>query len=209
MVGVITAVTSFLGGSFITGIVVYIVGTKLPDIFSQMITDKLKAKIDKDLQKSAQEFGERQQQIIIENEKSLFNLRQEFEIEYQNTEQDFQIRMELLRKGFTVLPDLYYLIEEASAYVDQIDINTNNERIRDKYAELKNFINKNTFFLETEMYILAKNCENLINNHISNAEKLLIATNNIESLLEKSEEIKKEKKKSIELIKKEIRKKLA
>ena len=207
--GVITAVTSFLGGSFITGIVVYIIGTKLPDIFSQMITDKLKAKIDKDLQKTAHVFEERQQQIIIENEKSLFHLRQEFEIEYQNTEQDFQIRMELLRKGFTVLPDLYYLIEEASACVDQLDIISNKTRIEGKYVELKNFITRNTFFLDTEMCILAKNCENLINDHISIAQKLRKATNNSEILLEKSEEIKKEKKESIELIENEIRKKLA
>lgn len=202
--------TSFLGGSLVTGLIVYIIGTKLPDIFSQLITDKLKAKIDNDLQKSAQEFEERQRQIIIKNEKSLFDLRQEFEIEYQNIEQDFQIRMELLKKGFTVLPDLYYLIEEASAYVDQVDIETGYKKIKDKYVELKNFIAKNTFFLDTEMYILAKNCENLINDHFSIVQELRQAPlDNIESLLEKSEQIKKEKKNSIKLIKIEIRKKLA
>lgn len=202
--------TSFLGGSLVTGLIVYIIGTKLPDIFSQLITDKLKAKIDNDLQKSAQEFEERQQQIIIKNEKSLFDLRQEFEIEYQNIEQDFQIRMELLKKGFTVLPDLYYLIEEASAYVDQVDIETGYKKIKDKYVELKNFIAKNTFFLDTEMYNLAKNCENLINDHFSIVQELRQAPlANIESLLEKSEQIKKEKKNSIKLIEIEIRKKLA
>lgn len=203
-------VISFLGGSFVTGLVVYIVGTKLPDIFSQMITDKLKAKIDNDLQKSAQVFEERQQQIIIENEKSLFDLRQEFEIEYQNTEQDFQIRMDLLKKGFTVLPDLHYLILEASASIDQLDISKDYEKIRGKYVELKNFISKNFFFLDEKIHKLAKKCEDLVNEEMKNKVKLKKALpNQIDGLYQQSKELKEKKEKAINDIENEIRKKLA
>ncbi|MFS7206699.1 hypothetical protein AB6831_04235 [Carnobacterium divergens] len=197
-------------GMITISFIFYFFSKKMPDVFAEMINEKFKESISRKLEESRQDFEELQQQQRIDNEKSLNDLRNSFEIEYQNTEQDFQLRMEYLKKGFTVLPELYWLIQEASANVDQLDIESDYKEIKKKYAGLKNFIAKNIFFLDSGMYELAKKCENSINDHISIKKKLIkMEGEQIQNLLDELNHIISTKEESIKNIEEAIRKKLA
>lgn len=108
-------------------------------------------------------FSKKMNEIQYEQEKEISRIRDEFQRERQEMEHDFQVRLDILKKHKEVLPILYEKIVTAESYYKN---NYNGKSMTKNdlnyYAEVKNFITKNRFFMSKELYEKSRECEDAI-----------------------------------------------
>lgn len=93
--------------------------------------------------------------------------------ELQEMEHKFQLRFDTLRKRYEVLPELYNKIVMAESYYKQhFSGESLNNRDLKYLADMKNYITRNRFFIDENIFKKARECEELIMDWITNKKNV-------------------------------------
>lgn len=131
----------------ILNIAVYL---KVPEFLQTLITKRLDKRIA---------------EIQIENEKRLNQIQLDFQREYQKIEQDFTTNLEIYKKRYSVLPELYKVIAEFEAAVNQKGnpvFPSSDKSIMNHFGIAKNFRALNQFYISEELLKLSNKCITVI-----------------------------------------------
>lgn len=171
-----------INGMFSGGIVAVLCGIVffgIPKIFEGLIYKGLEFKIQKAIAESnvnaaveleklknenQKKLQEELEKIKLENTKKINTLQIEFQMQYQNAEQNFIERIDLLKMKYTVLPKLYenFLVSYSRVVSDYFLKNDNAILASKSINELKSFIMLNRFYLTDEMYKDCIECKDLL-----------------------------------------------
>lgn len=129
--------------AIVTIIVNILVYFKLPEFLQTIISKR---------------FDKRLAELQIDNEEKLNQIQLDFQREYQKIEQEFTSKLEVYKKRYSVLPELYKVITEFEAAVEQLDMNTNNREIINRFALAKNYRAINQFYLNETLSNTSNEC---------------------------------------------------
>lgn len=156
----IKMVTSFvLGGGLVTLLLTW----GLPNIIQKYIQGKIDRKLDILRIEQEKELQKEIEDIKYNNSLALAELNNNFKNEYQKLEHHFSVKMETLKKEFDVLPVVYEKVVRAeSFYKNNYHGQKLNSVALQPFADLKNYLTLNKFYINEEVYVLAKECEKTV-----------------------------------------------
>lgn len=176
MIKIINDILNFLMGIVNIGTLLFLI-FGIPNVIRDYLSNRYKKEIENELADKSKEF-----------EKELEKLKEKFQIEYQKAEQEFTLKIDDLKKERTILPKVYKEILIAIAYYEQ----TNSEDL-EKYAELKNFLTFNKFYINKQIFLTAKNIEKKLSCFIVNRMQLKkVQPDKIKDLTNREEDLKKQ-----------------
>lgn len=148
LVGVVPSVLMFFG-------VPNIISNYIKSRWDQKL-DVLKAEQEKELQKELEA-------IRYDNSIRISEIQHEFQIKYQQLEHEFSVKFETMKKEYEVLPVLYEKIITAFEYYrfNYKGGDLTNDVLR-FVADAKNYTTLNKFFISSEIFEKAKECEESI-----------------------------------------------
>ena len=148
-------------------------------------------------------------QIQIENDQKINQIQLDFQREYQKVEQEFTTKLEIYIKRYTVLPELYKLIAEFEAAVNQTDnriFPSSKRDVLNRFGSAKNFRTLNQFYLTEELLDISDKCITTIFDYYTEQTKLETCKPELIDIFNKSvHELKETKENYMRELEKQIR----
>lgn len=148
-----------LGGGIVSVLSV-IVLFGLPKIVEGVLIKRLDSKIQHALAESNANYEIELENFRAQNQLKLNDIQLKFQIQYQNAEQEFSQRIDLLKMKYTILPDLYKKMLSAYSYI--IKEKFPFEGSKNSMFELRDFITLNEFYLDDDIYETSLKCKDLL-----------------------------------------------